>query len=35
MTTCDCPVCMPRGEVKARRYRERVLKHMDALGLRD
>lgn len=21
---CDCPMCMPRGEVKARRYRERV-----------
>jgi hypothetical protein len=21
---CDCPVCVPRGEVKARRYRERI-----------
>ncbi len=21
---CDCPMCMPSGEVKARRYRERV-----------
>jgi len=21
---CDCPMCVPRGEVKARRYRERV-----------
>lgn len=21
---CDCPMCMPRGEVKARRYRTRV-----------
>ena len=34
MNTCDCPVCMPRGEVKAKRYRERVYKRMDALGLR-
>ncbi len=21
---CDCPACAPRGEVKARRYRERI-----------
>ena len=21
---CDCPSCLPRGEVKARRYRERI-----------
>ncbi len=35
MTTCDCPVCIPRGEVKAKRYRERVYKRMDALGLRE
>jgi len=21
---CDCPYCMPRGEVKAKRYRDRV-----------
>jgi hypothetical protein len=21
---CDCPACVPRGEVRARRYRERV-----------
>lgn len=21
---CDCPVCLPRGEVKARRYRDRI-----------
>jgi hypothetical protein len=21
---CECPVCAPRGEVKARRYRERI-----------
>ncbi len=21
---CDCPMCLPRGEVKARRYRERM-----------
>jgi hypothetical protein len=35
MTTCDCPICMPRCEVKAKRYRERVYKRMDALGLRD
>ncbi|MCG8443410.1 MAG: hypothetical protein MI723_16525 [Caulobacterales bacterium] len=21
---CDCPVCAPRGEVKARRYRDRI-----------
>jgi hypothetical protein len=32
---CDCPLCMPRGEVKAKRYRERVYKRIDALGLRD
>lgn len=24
MRLCDCPACMPRGEVKARRYREAV-----------
>ena len=24
MRLCDCPSCMPRGEVKARRYRETV-----------
>jgi hypothetical protein len=35
MSTCDCPVCKPRGEVKAKRYRERVYRRMDALGLRD
>jgi hypothetical protein len=35
MKTCDCPICMPRGEVKAKRYRERVYKRMEALSLRD
>lgn len=24
LRACDCPMCMPVGEVKARRYRERV-----------
>lgn len=24
LNLCDCPMCSPRGEVKARRYRERV-----------
>jgi hypothetical protein len=35
MKTCDCPICMPRGAVKAKRYRERVYKRMDVLGLRE
>lgn len=25
MRLCDCPMCLPRREVKARRYRQRVL----------
>jgi len=24
LRTCDCPMCIPHGEVNARRYRERV-----------
>lgn len=27
---CDCPMCVPRGEVKARRYRDRVQRAMAA-----
>lgn len=34
MTTCDCPACMPSGEVKAKRYRDRVKKQMQSLGYR-
>lgn len=30
MRLCDCPACLPRGEVKARRYRERVRERMRA-----
>ena len=33
--TCDCPVCLPGGEVKARRYRERVKERRTKLGLED
>jgi hypothetical protein len=33
MRLCDCPMCLPRGEVKARRYRERVRERMRAEGL--
>jgi hypothetical protein len=29
---CDCPVCLPSGEVKARRFRERVYDRMRAHG---
>ena len=29
---CDCPVCLPRGEVKARRFRERVYDRMRRQG---
>ena len=32
MRMCDCPVCMPRGKVKARRYRERYRDRMRAAG---
>jgi hypothetical protein len=32
MRLCDCPMCMPRGEVKARRYRERVRERMREAG---
>jgi hypothetical protein len=31
--TCDCPMCMPTGEVNARRFRERVKSRMRASGL--
>lgn len=34
LRTCDCPVCMPRGEVKARRYREAVRERMRQQGYR-
>jgi hypothetical protein len=30
---CDCPMCMPRGEVKASRFRERVKTRMRADGI--
>lgn len=33
MRLCDCPICLPRGEVNARRYRERVIARMTARGL--
>jgi hypothetical protein len=29
---CDCPICLPRGEVNARRFRERVYDRMRAQG---
>jgi hypothetical protein len=29
---CDCPVCLPRGEVKAARYRDRVRAKMRRQG---
>ena len=29
---CDCPMCLPRGEVNARRFRERVYDRMRAQG---
>ena len=32
MRLCDCPMCMPRGEVKAKRYRERVRERMRQEG---
>lgn len=31
--TCDCPYCMPRGEVKAARYRARVIANMKTKGI--
>ena len=30
---CDCPMCLPSGEVKARRFRERVYDRMRTQGL--
>jgi hypothetical protein len=33
MRLCDCPMCMPRGEVKARRYRDRVRERMKQKGI--
>ena len=30
--SCDCPMCLPRGEVGARRFRERVYDRMRAEG---
>jgi hypothetical protein len=33
MRLCDCPICLPHGEVKARRYRERVRSRMNAMEL--
>lgn len=33
MMMCDCPMCMPRGEVKAARYRQRVKAEMARRGL--
>ncbi len=33
MKTCDCPYCLPRGEVKAARYRGRVTAAMRRAGL--
>lgn len=33
MRMCNCPVCMPRGEVKAQRYRRRVVKRMVEAGI--
>lgn len=30
MRLCDCPMCTPRGEVKAKRYRDRVKAKMRA-----
>lgn len=33
MRMCDCPICAPRGEVKAKRYRERVKARMKKAGL--
>jgi len=32
MWLCDCPVCLPRGEVKAARYRDRVRAEMRRRG---
>lgn len=32
---CDCPACLPRGEVKARRYRERVPEMQERWEARD
>jgi hypothetical protein len=29
---CDCPICAPRGEVKAKRYRDRVKARMKKAG---
>jgi hypothetical protein len=34
MRLCDCPMCMPRGEVKAKRYRGRVKARMKRAGIR-
>lgn len=33
MRLCNCPACMPRGEVKAKRYRRRVIKRMLDAGI--
>lgn len=33
MKTCDCPCCMPRGEVKAARYRASVANAMRRQGI--
>lgn len=33
LSLCDCPMCMPRGEVKAARYRARVQAEMRRRGL--
>jgi hypothetical protein len=32
MRLCDCPVCTPRGETKAKDYRDRVLARIAAAG---
>lgn len=34
LSLCDCPMCMPRGEVKASRYRARVRAEMHRRGLK-
>lgn len=33
LKTCDCPCCMPKGEVNAARYRARVLEEMKRKGV--
>lgn len=32
---CECPACMPRGEVKSRRYRERITELQEKWDARD